>query len=254
MGARTGEQFLAGLRKTSRTVWLSDERVEDVTAHPSLAQAARTLADVFDRQHRYADECLTPDPETGEPINVSHIISRSVEDLERRNRGLARMSEATVGMMGRTPDYMNVKFACFAARRAIWAGADGPNAEGAENLVRFQRRLARQDILLTHTIIQPTVDKVTDPQIVGNRVMLHKVGETASGIVVRGARILATLAPFAAELRRRDPERRAALGRARPPRRRWRVVSRSPTAHADAVPPGDVVSPGRRGHRAHRQS
>jgi aromatic ring hydroxylase len=198
VGARTGEQFLEGLRKTSRTVWLGDGRVEDVTTHPSLAQAARTLADVFDRQHPYAGECLIPDPETGEPISVSHLIPRSVEDLERRNRGLARISEATLGMMGRTPDYMNVKFACFAARRALWAGADGANAEGAGNVVRFHRWPAR--LALTHTIIQPTVDRATDPQIVGNRVTLHKVGETASGIVVRGARILATLAPFADEI------------------------------------------------------
>ena len=183
MSARTGEQFLDGLRKTSRTVWLGDERVEDVTAHPALAQAARTLAAVFDRQHEYADECLIPDPETGEPINVSHMVPRSVDDLERRNRGLSRISEATVGLMGRTPDYMNVKFACFAARNAVWAGPDGGNAEGAENVVRFQKRLAREDVALTHTIIQPTVDKATDPQIVGNRVTLHKVGETANGIV-----------------------------------------------------------------------
>ena len=76
--------------------------------------------------------------------------------------------------MGRTPDYMNVKFACFAARHAIWAGADQANEEGAQNLVRFQRRLAREDISLTHTIIQPTIDKVTDLQIIGNRVTLHK--------------------------------------------------------------------------------
>jgi aromatic ring hydroxylase len=41
---------------------------------------------------------------------------------------------------------------------------------------------------------------VTDPRIVGNQVTLHKVGETATGIVVRGARILATLAPFADEI------------------------------------------------------
>ncbi len=200
MGARTGEQFLNGLRKTSRTVWLGDERVEDVTAHPALEQAARTLADVFDRQHRYADECLLSDSETGEPTNVSHVIPRSVEDLERRNRCLSRISEATVGLMGRTPDYMNVKFACFAAQRAVWAGSDGVNARGAENLVRFQKRLAREDLSLTHTIVQPTVDKMTDPQIVGNRVTLHKVGETEHGIVVRGARILATLAPFADEI------------------------------------------------------
>src|SRR5262249_28308468 len=64
MGARTGEQFLEKLRKTRRTVWVGDERVDDVTAHPALAGAASTLADVFDRQHRYAEECLITDAET----------------------------------------------------------------------------------------------------------------------------------------------------------------------------------------------
>jgi 4-hydroxyphenylacetate 3-monooxygenase oxygenase component len=200
MGARTGEQYLDGLRKTGRTVWLGDERVDDVTAHPDLSGAARTLAGVFDRQHAHADDCLIPDPETGELIGIGHMIPRSVEDLKRRNRGLARISEATVGLMGRTPDYMNVKFACFAARHALWAGADQSNHEGAQNLVRFQRRLAREDVALTHTIIQPTIDKVADARIVGNQVTLHKSGESQDGIVVRGARILATLAPFADEI------------------------------------------------------
>ena len=48
MGARTGEQFLQGLRKTSSMVWLGDECVENVTAHPALAQAAHTLGSVFE--------------------------------------------------------------------------------------------------------------------------------------------------------------------------------------------------------------
>ena len=200
MGARTGAQFLDKLRKTPRTVWLGDGRVDDVTAHPALAGAARTLAGVFDRQHQYPEDCLIPDPETGEPIGIGHMIPRSVDDLKRRNRGLARISEATVGLMGRTPDYMNVKFACFAARHAIWAGPDHANDEGAENLVRFQRHVAREDVSLTHTIIQPTIDRTSDAKLIGNRVTLQKVGDTATGIVVRGARILATLAPFADEI------------------------------------------------------
>ena len=200
MAARTGEQFLERLRKTPRQLWLGDERVGDVSEHPALAGAARTLAAVFDRQHRHAEECLVADPDTGEPTSISHVFPRSVEDLRRRNRGLARIAEATVGLMGRTPDYMNVKFASFASRPAFWAGDDQRNARGAENLVRFQKRLAHEDLALTHTIIQPTVDKATDARIIGNRVTLHKVGETAGGIVVRGARILATLAPFADEI------------------------------------------------------
>jgi 4-hydroxyphenylacetate 3-monooxygenase oxygenase component len=200
MGARSGEQFLQRLRSTRRQLWLEGERVDDVTAHPALTGAARTLAGVFDRLHAFPDDCLIPDPETGEPSNIGHMIPRSVDDLRHRNRGLARISEATVGLMGRTPDYMNVKFASFAARWKDWRGADGRNEEGAHHLVRFQKRLAREDISLTHTIIQPTIDKSTDALILGNTVTVHKVGETRTGIVVRGARILATLAPFADEI------------------------------------------------------
>src|SRR5262249_872476 len=44
-----------------------------------------------------------------------------------------------------------------------------------------------------------TIDKRTDGRFVGNDVNLHKVGETNEGIVVRGGRVLATLAPFADE-------------------------------------------------------
>src|SRR5262249_52277400 len=51
MGARTGEQFLKGLRGTKRQLWVDGERIDDVTAHPALAGAAQTLAGVFDRLH-----------------------------------------------------------------------------------------------------------------------------------------------------------------------------------------------------------
>jgi len=199
MGARTGSQFLEGLRRTKREIWVDGERIEDVTAHPRLRGGAESLAAFFDRQHAYAAECLYADPETGEPTNVSHMIPRSREALWQRHAGLVRLSEGSMGIMGRTPDYMNMKFAAFASAPCVWAGADKRNERGARNIVNFQRHLSRADISLTHTIIQPTVDKRTDSRVVGNKVTVRKVGETADGIVVRGARVLATLAPYADE-------------------------------------------------------
>lgn len=65
--------------------------------------------------------------------------------------------------------------------------------------MNFQRYLSRADISLTHTIIQPTIDKRTDSRIVGSNVNVRKVGETAAEIIIRGAKILATLAPYADE-------------------------------------------------------
>ena len=198
MPARTGKQFLDGLR-TEREIWVDGARVRDVADHPAFAGAARTVAELFDLQHRYADDCLMPDPETGEPINVSHMIPRSKADLERRHRCLQRIADHTVGLMGRSPDYLNVTFAGFAGREDEWSVAG--NERGAANLVAFQKELRRRDLSLTHTIIHPTIDKsLPDVAAGGGDVALHKVENTRHGILVRGARVLATLAPFADEL------------------------------------------------------
>jgi 4-hydroxyphenylacetate 3-monooxygenase oxygenase component len=198
MPARTGAEFLKGLRG-AREVWVEGERVADVTSHPAFAGAAQSLAEVFDLQHKAGDVCLMPDPETGERINVSHMLPRSKADLERRHRGLERISEYSVGLMGRTPDYMNVTYAGFAARADEWA-VNG-NEGGAANLAEYQKFLRRKDISLTHTIVQPTIDRSKgDVPLIGDTVALHKVEKTAHGILVSGSRVLATLAPFADEI------------------------------------------------------
>ena len=198
MPARTGAQLLRGL-KDDREIWVGDDRVTDIVSHPAFAGAAKGMAAVFDLQHEAADDCLIPDPETGEPINVSHMIPRSPDDLKRRHRGLRRIAEHTVGVMGRTPDYMNVTYAGFAGCAHEWA--EHGNEDGAARQVEYQKFLRRNDICLTHTLIHPTIDKAKD-EVPGqeNDVILRKVCDTEHGIVVRGARILATLAPFADEI------------------------------------------------------
>ena len=74
MGARTGEAYLEGPSDHDTGGLAGDERVDDVVEHPALAAAAPTPSPAYyDLQHEYADDCLMPDPETGEPINVSHM-------------------------------------------------------------------------------------------------------------------------------------------------------------------------------------
>ena len=52
MPARTGAQYLAGLRERKTEVWLRGERVTDVTTHPGLAGGARAIASLYDLQMR----------------------------------------------------------------------------------------------------------------------------------------------------------------------------------------------------------
>jgi len=198
MAARTGQEFLRGLRN-GREIWIGGERVADVEDHPALQGAAQTVAAIYDLQHEAADACLMPDPHTGETIAVSHIIPRSRLDLDRRHRALQTVAEFSVGLMGRTPDYVNVTFAGFAGREDEWAKHG--NERGAANLIRYQKQMAHEDLCLTHSIIHAAVDR-SRVNVPGglDPVGLHKVEDTSNGILVRGSRILATLSPFADEL------------------------------------------------------
>ena len=72
------------------------------------------------------------------------MIPRSREDLERRRRAIELTASLSAGMMGRTPDYLNVTFACFAGRSDVWARRG--NEQGAENLLAYQRRMRDDDL------------------------------------------------------------------------------------------------------------
>jgi len=198
MPARTGKQLLEGLRD-GREIWLNGEKVEDVTTHPAFKGAAESLARLYDLQHEHPDIMLMDSPDTGEKVNITHKIPKNKNDLIKIQKAVKLWAESSAGMMGRSPDYLNITFACFAAHAHVWARRG--NERGAENLINYQRMLREQDLCLTHSIINPQVDRSV-PEAVqgGGEVSLHKVGETEDAIIVRGARMLATLAPFADEL------------------------------------------------------
>jgi 4-hydroxyphenylacetate 3-monooxygenase oxygenase component len=199
-GARTGEQFLEGLARGGREIWLRGEKISHPLEHPELRGAALSIARVFDLQHEHAKEMLAPSPDDPEcSVNVTHLVPRTREDLVRRRRAFELVAALSGGVMGRTPDYLNVTFACFAGRSDVWARRG--NEQGAANIVAYQAFMRDQDLSTTHALMNPQVDR-TKPeaeQAMG-QVALHKVADIESGIVVRGARMLATLAPFADEL------------------------------------------------------
>jgi 4-hydroxyphenylacetate 3-monooxygenase len=197
MGARRGEDYLAGWRD-GREVWLGAKRV-DVATHPAFAGSLAGIAGYFDWQHEHAETCLAIDPQTDERIGISHVIPRSREDLRRRGVGLEQLARYSMGVLGRTPDYVNVTTAGFAGRPDVF-GQNG-DARAVEALCRFQHEIATRDLALTHTIVHPVADKGEgDIAGINGELALRIVRRSAEGVVVRGARVLATLGPFADEL------------------------------------------------------
>jgi aromatic ring hydroxylase len=135
MATRTGTQYLAGLRDRRTEVWLNGERVSDVTTHPGLAGGARAIAALYDLQcdpeHRAMMTGTCPD--TGETTGLSLIIPRTQDDLVRRREMMLAWARGTCGMMGRSPDFMNVTF-------AAWAGAADYFGRSTTRWARASRR------------------------------------------------------------------------------------------------------------------
>jgi 4-hydroxyphenylacetate 3-monooxygenase len=140
------------LREQERQVWMRGERVKDVTAHPGLANGARAVAALYDMQHvpALADEMTYVSPSSGERVGLSFIIPRTREDLERRRAMMLRWARHTCGMMGRSPDFMNVTY-------AAWAGAAPYFAQNrpefGENMRRYYEHIREHDLTLTHALI-----------------------------------------------------------------------------------------------------
>ncbi len=201
MPARTGAEYIAGLREQDADVYIGGERVKDVTTHPTLRNGVRTLAELYDMQHDLAlrDDMTYASPTTGDPVGLSFIVPRTAQDLEKRRIMMTHWARATCGMMGRSPDFMNVAVTSMAAA-GEYCAQNRP--EFKENIQRYYEYIREHDLVLTHTLVnvQRSRASLTTPLEDRTDVALAVVKETDAGIVVRGPRVLATLGPLADEI------------------------------------------------------
>ena len=200
MSARNGAEYLARLRADNREIWLDGERIADVTRDPRLARGVHTIAALYDLQLDpcRVDQMTYPSPTSGERVGLSHIQPRSIDDLVRRRTMIRTWSEFSAGMLGRSPDFLNTMVMGCAANADYFA--HNQPAFG-ENIQRYYETVREQDLCLTHTLVAPQVNRAVHPDLqAGGEVALHVVDETDAGLVMSGARILATLAPASDDL------------------------------------------------------
>src|SRR5215813_14139585 len=200
MAARTGEQYIKGLQRQEREVWLGGERVKDVTTPPGLANGVRAIASLYEMQHdpELRDEMTYASPTSGDRVGLSFIVPRTRPELEQRRTMMLHWARTTCGMMGRSPDFMNVTFAAWAAA-AEYFGRGRP--EFGQNIRRYYEYISERDLTLTHSLINLQRSRTSSGVFnLEAGTALQVVRETSAGIVVRGARILATLGPLSDEI------------------------------------------------------
>ena len=200
-GIRTGAEYLEGLRD-GREVWHRGARVADVTSEPGMGRGAQTLAGFLDRQHdpKYRDTVTYRDTD-GDTCAMSFMIPKSVDDIKARGRAFYEWATWSNGMFGRTPDYKNASVMAFASATDFLAQGTEGQADFAANMTAFYDHVRKNDAVLTHTLVNPTMSHAEAAAgRYNDTVALQVVKETDAGIVVNGARLLATLGPSADEI------------------------------------------------------
>jgi 4-hydroxyphenylacetate 3-monooxygenase len=202
MGARTGQQYLDRLAATRPHVEINGETVtENIPGHPAFAGITRTYAELFDMQHapETRDALTYTSPTSGDPVGTSFLVPRTAEDLLLRREGFKTWADFSLGTLGRTGDYLNSSLMALSQAEPWFAQAD---PRFGENIRRYYEKVREEDLLTTHTLIPPQINRSAGAgqEVDGRALSAHVVSEDDNGIVVRGARMLATIGPIADEL------------------------------------------------------
>ncbi len=199
MGARSGKQFLQRLDSTPREVWYGDKKITgSVSEHPAFSGVAKSIAALYEMQLKSGNEFMTyRSPKSGELIGSSFMQPRTKDELTQRTRTMRAWAEYSGGIMGRTADYLSSSIMAMAAAKEFF-GDDG--RDYAANIEGYYEYVRENDLVLTHTLINPQSNRGVGPSKQADPFIAARVVEkTAGGVVVRGARMLATL-PIADEI------------------------------------------------------
>src|ERR1700754_1069940 len=198
MGIRTGRQYLDSLRD-GRSMWIDGECVKDVTTDRRFAAAAHTMAELYEMQHDPAlRDVLTYDsPTSGERVGLSFIQPKTIDDLVRRRTMVKTWMDSTCGMFGRSPDFMNITLTGFAFAAPAFGERD---KKFADNIWNYYLHCREHDVAMTHTLINPQVDRSKPVEKQDKDLAAKIVKETDAGIVVTGARMVSTLCAYSHDL------------------------------------------------------
>lgn len=182
----TGEEYLESLRD-GREIWIYGERVKDVTTHPAFRNTVRMIARLYDALHDPATkDTLTMETDTGSGGYTHKFYrgSRNAEEMVAARDAIAEWARITYGWIGRSPDYKAAFLATLGANSGFYEPYEA-------NALNWYKKVQEEVSFVNHAIVNPPVDRNRPLDDVKD-VYMHVTKETDAGLVVSGAKVVAT--------------------------------------------------------------
>lgn len=195
---KTGAEHLASL-KDGRTVYIDGALVPDVTEHPAFRKSVASAASLYDFQTAPENlELMTFAPEhANRRINRAWQIPRSHAEMTSRRKALTAWAECSYGFMGRSPDHL--ASALVGQRIGLDVFKRGGEAR-AKAFADYFDYASSSDLFLTYVIINPQANRSKDWGEQEEDLVARIVDEDATGVTIRGAKMMGTSAIMANEI------------------------------------------------------
>jgi 4-hydroxyphenylacetate 3-monooxygenase len=195
---KTGAQHVASLRD-GRSVYLDGALVGDVTTHPAFRGAVQSAGHFYEYQSRPENvEAATFDCGGGRRASRAWQMPRSYDELVARRKAMTEWARLSCGFIGRSPDHVASALIGQVMGLEVFE-KHGPAR--AKALRDYVAEATRQDWFLTYVIINPQADrsKPWGEQAEAD-LSARIVDEDASGITIRGGKMLGTSSIMANEV------------------------------------------------------
>ena len=201
MPAITGEQYIERIDQLKTDVWLNGKPITgNISEHPAFKGIIKSQAALFDLQHdKDLKNVMTyQSPLTNNQVGLSYLQPRTKEDLVMRHKMIQHWARSNNGLMGRSPDYMNTALMAFVSSSHLLQ--DQMNCY-PENLLSFYEYARENDLSMTHTFVEPQVNRARlYVERTEEPIAAKIVDKNADGIIIKGARLLATQGGITDEL------------------------------------------------------
>lgn len=193
MGAINGREFISRINQLNPEIWFDGKRITGLLSeHPYFKGIIQSKASLYDLQHnqKIKEEMTFQSPLTGNAVGLSFLAPKSKDDLLKRKKMIEHWASQTHGLMGRSPDYLNTVLMSFASYAPYLKGKKN---SFPDNVIRLYETAREKDLSFTHTFITPQVNRSQIYIEDSNMPIAAKViEENEQGIVLKGARLLAT--------------------------------------------------------------
>lgn len=189
-------QFIESLND-GRQVWIDGEKVTNLHKHPAFEGTLNTIQELFNQLHdpHLQEKVGFVSPVTGEYVHKAFLVPKTKEDVWERKEAFAFWANQTYGMMSRLAESGRSYLTGWYASREMF---NEYNPQFSDKISKIYETIRDQNRIIISVEADPQVNRaVAQSEQEDKDLFLRVVKTTKEGVVIRGAKMMATAAPYA---------------------------------------------------------